>query len=196
MAKLKCIQIKIINNHFASQCGFIVVNSHVVITLHMLMFQSAYKGSVFIFDDFRIAYSFILVKCLLMAKQNEEKWAGKENRPEKKVVWIIEWFYFLLKHYLILKKKTREGGYTIFALQQRGVEKWEARGGGCHRDWGFHPQLHTGCYASELHWKHWMVPLYSFSKVVGYEIQSEVFLMSVLSLSCSSSQETRSTVCR
>jgi len=38
VAKLKCVQIKIVNNHFASQSGFVVNNSHIVLTLHFLMF--------------------------------------------------------------------------------------------------------------------------------------------------------------
>lgn len=181
MSELKFIQIEIVNSHFVFD--FIVITP--IFSKHFIFsyFQSVYKGSFFTFDDLRIAYSFILAKCLLMRKENEEKWAGKENKTEKQAL-------------LNVKKENLRRWLNDFCLEtERAVVKWEARGEGCHRVWGFHPQLCVGCYAAELHWKHWMVPLYSFSKVVGYEIQSEVFLMSVLSLSCSSSQETTSTVC-
>ena len=57
---------------------------------------------------------------------------------------------------LLKKKKTKKRKHEkvvkrFFALKQSGVEKGEAKGGGRHRGWGFHPQLRTGCYTAELH---------------------------------------------
>lgn len=47
MAEKKISQIKIVNDHFASQSGFVVNNSHVVITLYILVFPVCMEGALF-----------------------------------------------------------------------------------------------------------------------------------------------------
>lgn len=80
------------------------------------MFPVIYKGSGFTFDDLRIAYSFILAKCLLMCKENGEKWAGKENKIEKQAV-------------LNIKKRKLRRWLNDFCLEiERGVVKVGGKG--------------------------------------------------------------------